>query len=273
MSTKLTDSEGRIASVDAFAAIVVNVMNALNIPLDRLVDPTKTRTPNGFPEALAHALNDVELSDAGPADWNASKVSKRYKKWQVEGSLFPAIERALSSERCEQSEPSMKPSDRGEHSKHHDLDEPEDISFSAEDLSLDLSLCSEPSEQNGLTDITDAMKAAIKALAKEVFVEMMISVPNVRTVTHEMADDLPPEPLKLSGTGKGGRRQTREYGKLSATLDFVLFEHFRSECSERKLSAGRLLDAILWDRYGRPELSYQRADAQERARARPKRSS
>ncbi len=54
-----------------------------------------------------------------------------------------------------------------------------------------------------------------------------------------------------------GRRENRTYVKLSGTIDSNLHELFEKERSERGLSVGKLLDAILWDRYGRPKLTYE----------------
>lgn len=303
-----------ITTVESFSAIVANIMNELNISLDRL--KTK-RAPNGLPERIAEELNKAERDAGRPETWNASNVSKRYKTFQANGSLFPAIEHALGSERCEQSEPVSEKAPKAEHSEpdEHsrgrrlgseqlersereeppqknasgaeppeppelaeqiDLDEPNDVSFAAEDLAFDIEPCSDPSEQSehvGQADISERMKLALKALAREVFEQMISTVTNVKTGLHATSEDLPPEPVELTGTGRGGRRQVREYGKLSATVDNVLFELFRTECKERGLSAGRMLDAILWNHYNRPDLSYMRPDAEQRARERPKRQS
>lgn len=272
MSAKLTNNEGKVATVDAFAAMVANVMKDMNIRLARLKDPGKKRTPNGFPEAMARVLNEVETADAGPAQWSAKSVSKHYKSWQADGSLFPAIERSLSGECSEQSESEQTPGREDLHTVHSEQDESENIALSDEDLPLDFSECSEPSEQPELSGIPEPMKTAFRAMAKEVFEEMLATAPNVQRVRREMSDDLPPEPEELQDSGKGGRRQTRTYEKLSATVDTELFKRFRAERKERGLSAGRLLDAILWHWYHKPELSYQQPDAVERARDRPKRT-
>ena len=286
MSTKLTDDEGRVATVEAFAEIVVNVLNDMHIPVDQLKDPTKKRTPNGFPEAMARALNHAELTDGGPAEWNAKAVSKRYKAFQADGSLFPAIESALCGERAEQSEQAtekQEPSEHPEPAEQPETAEPEE----SIDSTLDLSERAEQSEHkegpqslpdggvvllpSELDQIAEHVTPIIQRIVQEAFDKMMTTVPNIPTVPNADTSDLPPEPASLKGTEKGGRRQTRQYEKLSCTVDSVLFELFRSECTERKLSAGRMLDALLWNHYGRPELSYQQADAEQRAKDRPKR--
>lgn len=341
----MAKNDGRTIKIKHFAAVVANVMSEMDISLDRLKDSTKKRTPNGFPEAVAKALN-AEKGQSGPATWTNSYVSKCYKMWQGDGSLFPAIEEALHAkqsaggEHSEQNEqtvndPKQKAaadysphSERDDDKQLHDAlqanvseeiadtpdselpkqasnqldrDDPKEWSAHSEQKATETidvvtDKCSECSEglqlyesdavaenndpssvtgrqtdNEGPADIPENMKAAIRVLAKEVFQELVGSAPNVHSVPKLDDAMFPPEPQELENTGKGGRRQIREYQKLSATVDSVLFDRFRSECKDRKLSAGRMLDAILWNWYGRPELSYQREDAETRARERPKR--
>ncbi|MBI4965514.1 MAG: hypothetical protein HY913_19710 [Desulfomonile tiedjei] len=69
-------------------------------------------------------------------------------------------------------------------------------------------------------------------------------------------DDVPPEPEVIKGEGKG-RRENRDYVKVSVTVDKVLWEKFTKERNRMKVSSGRLMDIILWRAFGRPRLSYQ----------------
>ncbi|MEW6347688.1 MAG: hypothetical protein AB1646_01385 [Thermodesulfobacteriota bacterium] len=68
-------------------------------------------------------------------------------------------------------------------------------------------------------------------------------------------EDMPPEPQYLKG--QKGRREARAWEKLTITVDTVLAERFKKECTEHSLSAGKMMDAILWARYGKPKLSYE----------------
>jgi hypothetical protein len=80
-------------------------------------------------------------------------------------------------------------------------------------------------------------------------------------------EDMPPEPETLRGMGRG-RKESRDYHRLTTAIDKELFKLFSRECKQRKLSTGKLLDAILWNRYGKPKLSYmgdvEPADPEER---------
>jgi len=69
-------------------------------------------------------------------------------------------------------------------------------------------------------------------------------------------EDMPPEPQVIKGEGKG-RRENRDYQKVSLTIDKILWAKFCQERDRRRVSSGRLMDAILWNRYGRPKLSYE----------------
>lgn len=65
-----------------------------------------------------------------------------------------------------------------------------------------------------------------------------------------------PESPTIKGEGQG-RRQEREYDRVSITVDKVLWRLFREEQQRLKIPAPRLLDSILWHRYGQPRLSFE----------------
>ena len=69
-------------------------------------------------------------------------------------------------------------------------------------------------------------------------------------------EDAPPEPEVIKGAGKG-RRENRDYVKVSVTIDRVLWDKFTEERDRMKVSSGRLMDIILWRAFGRPPLSYE----------------
>ncbi len=95
----------------------------------------------------------------------------------------------------------------------------------------------------------------IQALAREVFQEMLHNIPNGKNVIEDI-QDMPPEPETLKQAGKG-RRENREYEKISLTVDKVLWDLFSKERKQLNVSSGRLLDIILWRHFGRPTLSFE----------------
>jgi hypothetical protein len=100
----------------------------------------------------------------------------------------------------------------------------------------------------------DQAEARIRAIAKEVFSEMMNMQQDVTTSPDR--DPVPPEPKTIKGKGKG-RRETRKYDRVTCTIDKNLAKLFTSEARRNGISVGKLLDRILWNRYGRPVLSYE----------------
>jgi hypothetical protein len=78
---------------------------------------------------------------------------------------------------------------------------------------------------------------------------------NVKQDVHGAENrDEPPKPTRH------GHKENRLYEKFNATLDTELCKRFKAECDERNISAGRLLDKILWHWYGQPRLSYMTDD-------------
>jgi len=97
------------------------------------------------------------------------------------------------------------------------------------------------------------LERRMKEIAREVFREMM----NVQRARAAFPDNepMPPEPETIKHEGRG-RRENRKYERLTLTVDRELARLFKAEVKDRKLSAGKVMDAILWNRYGRPALSY-----------------
>lgn len=67
--------------------------------------------------------------------------------------------------------------------------------------------------------------------------------------------ELVPEPETVTGGAKG-RRQDRKYEKISVTVDKNLWKIFRQKQKKLSCSGPRLMDSILWNFFGKPELSY-----------------
>jgi hypothetical protein len=102
-------------------------------------------------------------------------------------------------------------------------------------------------------------KSRVKAVAREVFQEMFDDYkPIVKHVPIE-GEETPPEPRTIRKHGKG-RKENRKYKRLTVAIDVNLAERFEAEMRSRNLSAGKLMDVILWNRYGKIPLSYHDED-------------
>lgn len=101
----------------------------------------------------------------------------------------------------------------------------------------------------------------IRIVSREVFEELIHNMRIEKKMTME-AEDAPPEPEVIKGEGKG-RRENRDYVKVSVTIDKVLWDKFTEERDRMRVSSGRLMDVILWRAFGRPRLSYETIPAPE----------
>jgi hypothetical protein len=95
----------------------------------------------------------------------------------------------------------------------------------------------------------------IREIAREVFAELFQNLQNERNIIAE-SQDMPPEPETIKKAGKG-RRENRDYVKMSVTVDRALWEIFEKERARLKVSSGRMMDILLWRAFGKPKLSYQ----------------
>ncbi len=141
---------------------------------------------------------------------------------------------------------------------------------------------SEPPEQEE-TEEEKKLKETISTVARKVFAEMMESrenmpdIPNLPQLPYipnltGASDDWPPQPTIK------GRTEDREYEKFYGTLDITLYDRFTEELQHRRISAGRLLDRILWMYYGKPPLSFELSETElsalmEKLGKRPKKTS
>ena len=101
----------------------------------------------------------------------------------------------------------------------------------------------------------DALEKRMKAIALQVIQDYWHNAPTIQTA-QQGDEELPPEPATLKGAWKG-RKENRRYERITITLDETLARLFTKEAKKRGLSEGKLMDAILWNRYGRPKLSYE----------------
>ncbi len=110
--------------------------------------------------------------------------------------------------------------------------------------------------------IDEETQKHIRNIAREVFQEM-IKAYDVKNLM-PTDEDMPPEPSTITGEGKG-RKENRQYERITVTIDEKLADLFKQEMKARTLSAGKLMDVILWNRYSKPRLSYEkRAKSAER---------
>jgi hypothetical protein len=101
----------------------------------------------------------------------------------------------------------------------------------------------------------------VRGIAIEVCHEMLQNIRNeLKPAAPQIPsrEDIPPAPKDITR-----RKQDRIYGKIGATVDGVLVRKLNQEAHDRKTSVGKLLDEILWNRYGRPLLSFQAPEEEQ----------
>ena len=109
------------------------------------------------------------------------------------------------------------------------------------------------------TELDDRMRA----VAREVFEEMLHNMRNERNIITD-SEDVPAEPETLKREGKG-RRENRDYQKVSVTIDTVLWDKIMQEKDRMRVSTGRAIDIILWRYFGKPPLSFQLPEFERKA--------
>jgi len=116
----------------------------------------------------------------------------------------------------------------------------------------------DPETSSEQVDESDPLEIRIRVIMKQMFQEMMTTMPTATSPVYEA--DMPPAPETIKG--KHGKKD-REYEKVSITVDKSLWSRFIQERNTSRLSSGRLMDKILWEYYGRPPLSYGSKDHQD----------
>jgi hypothetical protein len=118
----------------------------------------------------------------------------------------------------------------------------------------------EHKERKGPSGSTKDAESTLASLDKRLTaVEKLLQVGRNEGNIITDTQDMPPEPQVIKGEGKG-RRENRDYEKVSVTIDKVLWKKFCQERDRLRVSSGRLMDAILWREFGRPRLSYEPTD-------------
>ncbi len=105
-------------------------------------------------------------------------------------------------------------------------------------------------EQNNIFTRDEIIKLINEVLDKR----LLDLKESVQMIQNKM--EMPPESKTIKGSGRG-RKERRDYVKITPTMDRVLFNLFDAEAKKQKLSHGKLLDVILWHWYQKPKLSYE----------------
>jgi uncharacterized FlaG/YvyC family protein len=98
--------------------------------------------------------------------------------------------------------------------------------------------------------VDEALKGIPAMIADKIHEEMKnMMVPTVPTVNP--VDEYPPP------APRADRKSARRFKKVGVTVDENVFARFDEEIKSSGRTASSLLEMILWNRYGKPELSYQ----------------
>jgi len=119
---------------------------------------------------------------------------------------------------------------------------------------IDLDELVRKTTDNVMNTTTESLKAFIQVAIDERMATMTPPIPVPEQVP--ISEDFPPEPRIITGAGKG-RRETRKYARISLTVDANLWKLVQADMERLKVSAGRMVDILLWRAYGKPKLSFE----------------
>jgi len=188
----------------------------------------------------AEALDEVlPAKDSAGKRINPNRV-RMFQAWQKSG-LWP-----ISSEELQQ----HGITGEGLGSEHAECSE----------ASPDTPLPSERPEHSEDKPTTTDWEVRVRNIAREVCQEMIQNIQAIQNAENVPSIPTGEDPFKDLVTK--GRSENRIYGKLGATIDGVLFRLLKNE-ARREDSIGKLIDKILWERYGRPLLSFQVPDEEK----------
>jgi hypothetical protein len=108
------------------------------------------------------------------------------------------------------------------------------------------------SKQKALQPSQPLLSVSVADIAKMVDEAVAKRLSEQPIQKHYDETDLVPEPVVIKGKGKG-RQLNRHAWKKSISIDKILWSHFEKEAKERRIPVSRLMDSILWVRYGRPK--------------------
>ena len=103
------------------------------------------------------------------------------------------------------------------------------------------------------SDIDEQISATMKGLFKTLLRDIQTGdhVPDLGLL------DFPQKPQLVKGLGHGPRTG-KSYERTTVSLDKVLADLVHKEALGKHESIGRVVEAALWIRYGKPLLSYQK---------------
>jgi len=199
---------------------------------------------------IADELNKI-APDEGFFAFSVSAIQKHFTEWVKAGQpdITEFAKRKpkddLAPDVYDEHEPEMdyaelnQPGEYKEHDAHDDL-------------------LPEAGRQH-INLIDNNLEQRMEEVARGVFHHMMNEMRNQHmmydeSITLTGTEEIPPEPKTVKGIK--GRREDRAYKRYTAGIDVVLVPLFEQEMKKKGLSCGKLLDIILWNRYGKPNLSY-----------------
>jgi hypothetical protein len=113
-------------------------------------------------------------------------------------------------------------------------------------------------------DVVARMEVVPREVCRGMVENAMLKLQESHITSVAVADEkIPPEPITRKGVK--GRKETRSYKRLTVGIDVILAERFVEEAKKQNLSPGKLFHVILWNRYGKPQLSYMEGDEPSQA--------
>lgn len=213
--------------------------------------------------ALASELNKREIFSPQGAVWKGNSLSIFCKR-----HVFKESPQDVQAEQPDTEEPSAPP-EAGIPNEPQDPDNsfvPETSPDQDQQPIPESDVCaSQNAQDTGMAVEPEPVpdwQTQMRAIAREVcqeMIEAMMPLQHMQRVSVD-GEEAPPKPVTIKGPGVKGRKETRQYERLTVGIDVVLAEKFKAEAEALNLSPGKLLDRILWNRYGMPRLSYQQPE-------------
>ena len=202
---------------------------------------------------IADELKQI-ADDEGFFAFSISAIQKHFTEWVKAGQpdITEFAKRKpkddLAPDVYDEHEPDIEYAERGA------SDEPDELA----ELNARNDLLPEP-EGQPIYLIDNNLEERMEEIARNVFHHMMneMQEQHIRygeSITLPETEERPPEPKTVKGIK--GRREDRVYKRYTPGIDVKLVPLFEHEMKKKGLSCGKLLDIILWNRYGKPNLSY-----------------
>jgi len=218
---------------------------------------------------VAEKLNEEKILTARGGTWTPVAVQQRVRNFMQakkrKGTEQTSVRPSVMSEITQTEQTSVRPSVMSEISETEQTSvRPSVMSeiTQTEQTSVRPSVMSDDSEmeedvrQSDTSEISETVKTPedMRTFIIEIVHEEMMKMQSVEIPT---ALDLPPKPTKRIIKKTGRPRTLGKRLKLGVTVDKALFERFEKERKKLGISASAYLDALLWNAYGRPRLSYE----------------